>query len=313
MPWRWARPFTIALTGSSTRCSPGSSGEPAMTDLHGQVALVTGASRGIGQAIAIRLGQLGASVAVNYSRDAAGASQTVSSIEAAGSLAIGVPADVSKPAEVKTLFQACQARFGGVDIVVANAGVDEPGGVIIDVTEADYDRMYAVNARGAFFTLQQAARSVRDGGSIIYIGSSSTLSPAAGFGLYASSKLAPAVVVRALAQEIGAPARQRPASPPGCRVARRPPRPAHGRRDRQRPRPVGRRGRQRADHPRRPGRGRPPSRQAGPLRGQLRDRCRSRRHHPQGTRPAQARRSCGSRADRPEAGRLASPAGRAEG
>ena len=175
-----------------------------MTDLHGQVALVTGASRGIGQAIAIRLGQLGASVAVSYSRDAAGASQTVSSIEAAGSLAIGVRADVSKPAEVETLFQACQARFGGVDIVVANAGVDEPGGVIIDVTEADYDRMYAVNARGAFFTLQQAARSVRDGGSIIYIGSSSTLSPAAGFGLYASSKFAPAVVVRALAQEIGA-------------------------------------------------------------------------------------------------------------
>lgn len=98
---------------------------------------------------------------------------------------------------------ARQSRFA-VDIVVANAGVDEPGGVIIDVTEADYDRMYAVNAKGAFFTLQQAARSVRDGGSIIYIGSSSTLSPAAGFGLYASSKLAPAVVVRALAQEIGA-------------------------------------------------------------------------------------------------------------
>jgi NAD(P)-dependent dehydrogenase (short-subunit alcohol dehydrogenase family) len=68
-----------------------------MTDLHGQVALVTGASRGIGQAIAIRLGQLGANVAVNYSRDAAGASQTVSSIEAAGSLAIGARADVPKP------------------------------------------------------------------------------------------------------------------------------------------------------------------------------------------------------------------------
>src|ERR1017187_10007959 len=173
--------------------------------------------------------------------DAADAAQViVEAIEAAGSLAIGVPADVSKPAEVETLFQACQARFGGVDIVVANAGVDEPGGVIIDVTEADYDRMYAVNARGAFFTLQQAARSVRDGGSIIYIGSSSTLSPAAGFGLYASSKLAPAVVVRALAQEIGAPARQRPASPPGCRVAPPPPPPPPRPRGRPKPRPRGR-------------------------------------------------------------------------
>jgi 3-oxoacyl-[acyl-carrier protein] reductase len=113
-----------------------------MTDLQGQVALVTGASRGIGRAIAIRLGQLGANVVVNYSRDAAGASETVNTIETAGSLAIDVRADVSKPTEIEALFQACQARFAGVDIVVANAGVDEPGGVIADVTEADYDRMY---------------------------------------------------------------------------------------------------------------------------------------------------------------------------
>ena len=97
------------------------------------------------------------------------------------------------------------------------------------------------------------------------------------------------------------PARQRPASPPGCRVARRPPRPAHGRRDRQRPRPLGRRGRQRADHPGRPGRGQPPRRQAAALRGQRRDRRRSRRHHPQGPRPAQGR------PRRAQAGRLAAP------
>jgi hypothetical protein len=95
----------------------------------------------------MRLRQLGANVVVNYSRDAAGASETVSAIQAAGALAINVRADVSKPTEIEALFQACQARFGGVDTVVANAGIDEPGGVILDVTEAAYDRMYAVNAR----------------------------------------------------------------------------------------------------------------------------------------------------------------------
>ncbi len=106
------------------------------------------------------------------------------------------------------------------------------------------------------------------------------------------------------------PARQRPASPPGCRVARRAPRPAHGRRDRQRPRPLGRRGRQRADYPGRPGRGQPHRRQAAALRGQLRDRRRSRSHHPQGTLAAQGR-PCRA-AGRPEAGRLAITPGRAE-
>ncbi len=175
-----------------------------MTDLQGRVAIITGASRGIGRAVAVRLGGLGASVVVNYSRDAAGASETVSTIEKAGSAAIGIQADVSKPGEIEALFGAAQARFGGVDIVVANAGIDDPGGAVLDVSEADYDRMFAVNAKGAFFTLQQAARSVNDGGSIVYIGSSSTLLPAAGFGLYSSSKLVPAFVVRVLAQEIGA-------------------------------------------------------------------------------------------------------------
>jgi 3-oxoacyl-[acyl-carrier protein] reductase len=174
-----------------------------MTNLNGQVALVTGASRGIGQAVALRIGQRGASVVVNYSRDAAGASETVRAVEAAGASAIAVQADVTKPAEVERLFEAARAQFGGVDIVVANAGI-ETGGAVLDITEADYDRVFGVNAKGAFFTLQQAGRWVNDGGSIVYIGSSSTLRPVAGFGLYASSKLPAAYVVGVLAQEVGA-------------------------------------------------------------------------------------------------------------
>jgi 3-oxoacyl-[acyl-carrier protein] reductase len=107
---------------------------------------------------------------------------------------IDIRADVSKPAETEALLDAARSRLGGLD-----KGL----GPVLDVTEADYDRMYNVNAKGAFFTLQQAARAVNSGGSIVYIGSSSTLRPVAGFGLYASSKLPANYLVGVLAQEIG--------------------------------------------------------------------------------------------------------------
>jgi NAD(P)-dependent dehydrogenase (short-subunit alcohol dehydrogenase family) len=95
----------------------------------------------------------------------------------------------AKPAEHRTLFDSARNHFGGIDIVVANAGIDETGGPILDVTEKDYDPMYGVNAKGAFFTLQHGARTVNDGGTILYISSSSTIQPHAGFGLYGSRKL----------------------------------------------------------------------------------------------------------------------------
>lgn len=173
-----------------------------MTDLTGKVAVVTGASRGIGRAVAMRLGELGASV-VNYSRDASGATATVAAIEAAGSHALEVCADISKPDEIRALFDTARDRFGSLDIVVANAGLDEGLGRLLDVTEAEYDRIYNVNAKGAFFTLQKAAGVVDSGGSIVYIGSSTTLRPTAGFGLYGSSKLPATFLVGVLAQEVG--------------------------------------------------------------------------------------------------------------
>jgi 3-oxoacyl-[acyl-carrier protein] reductase len=145
----------------------GREGAPGVTDLAGQVAVVTGASRGIGRAIAIRLGRLGASVVVNYSRDANGAAETVAAIKGAGSQSIDIRADVSKPAEIEVLLDTATRRFGRLDMVVANAGLDEGLGPVLDVTEAEYDRIYNVNAKGAFFTLQQAARVVNSGGSIV--------------------------------------------------------------------------------------------------------------------------------------------------
>ena len=154
-------------------------------------------------AVALRLGRLGASVTVNFSRDETGAAEVVGAIEALGSRAIAVKADVSKPAEVQALFAAVKGAFGRIDIAVANAGIDEPGGSVVDVTEEAYDRMFGVNAKGAFFTLQQAARQLESGGSIVSIGSSSTLTPTAGFGLYSSSKLPASFLVKVLAQEVG--------------------------------------------------------------------------------------------------------------
>lgn len=109
-----------------------------MTDLSGKVAVVTGAGRGIGQGVAVRPGRLGASVVVNYSRDASGAAATVAEIESVGSRAIDVRADVSKPDEIEALLETARSRFGRLDIVVANAGPDEGLGPVLDVTEAEY-------------------------------------------------------------------------------------------------------------------------------------------------------------------------------
>ncbi|MEU2735167.1 SDR family NAD(P)-dependent oxidoreductase [Streptomyces sp. NPDC007095] len=114
----------------------GNKGESVMTDLTGKVAVVTGAGRGIGQAVAIRLGRLGANVVVNYSRDASGTATTVAAIEAESSRAIGVRADVSKPNEIEALLDTAHSRFGGLDVVVANAGLDECLGPVLDVTDS---------------------------------------------------------------------------------------------------------------------------------------------------------------------------------
>ena len=154
-----------------------------MTDLTGKVALVTGGARGIGRAITERLAQLGASVVVNYSSSEKPAQETVRAIEQHGGSAIAVQADVSKPADINRLFTAAVERFGRLDIVVANAGVEEVDQAVADFTEADYDRVFGTNTKGAFFTLQGAAKKVADGGRIIYLGSSTTAFPTPGHGL----------------------------------------------------------------------------------------------------------------------------------
>src|SRR5262249_25518104 len=162
----------------------------AMTDLAGKVAVVTGSARGIGKAIAERYGSLGAKVVVNYAGNQKAALETAAAIERLGGEAVAIRADVSKVADVDRLFTACLDKFGRLDIAVANAGVelaDHPS--IAQVTEEVFDRVFAINAKGAFFTLQMAAKHVADNGRIIYIGSSTTGYPAPGLALYGGSKL----------------------------------------------------------------------------------------------------------------------------
>src|ERR1700739_2489167 len=175
-----------------------------MKGLNGKVALVTGASRGIGRAIAERYGQLGANVVVSYASSAKGARECVAAIECAGGKAIAVKADLASVAEIEALFAQARQAFGRIDIVVANAGVEIVGISSLDFTEEQFDRAFAVNTKGTFFTLQQAARTVEDGGGILYVGSSTTAFPMPGHELYGGSQNAPRFLVEVMAKELGA-------------------------------------------------------------------------------------------------------------
>jgi 3-oxoacyl-[acyl-carrier protein] reductase len=170
--------------------------------LQGKNALVTGSSRGIGRAIAERLAADEAAVVVNYTHSPQQAREVVDGIKARDGKASAIQADVSKPAEVRRLFDETEKQVGPLDIVVANAGVylSKP---LVEYTEADYDHVFNINTRGVFFTLQEAARRVRDGGRIIAVSTGGTKMPFANAALYLGSKAAVEQFVRSLAREMG--------------------------------------------------------------------------------------------------------------
>jgi NAD(P)-dependent dehydrogenase (short-subunit alcohol dehydrogenase family) len=174
----------------------------------GKRALVTGGSRGIGRAIAERLAAEGAAVAINYGKSRDEAEAVAVGIEARGGTAFAIEARIGASGAIKKLFATLDGiladRFGdhGLDILVNNAGV--PSAVpLTTVTEEDYDRIFAVNTKGAAFVSQAAAARMRVGGRIINIGSGAAKQPGPRNGVYGMSKAALLALTRALAVELG--------------------------------------------------------------------------------------------------------------
>lgn len=170
--------------------------------LRSKVAIVTGGSKGIGQAICEALAREGAAVVVNYGQDAAAADAVVASIRSNGGRALAVKVDLARPAEIPKLFAAASNEFGGVDILVCNAGVS----AIVplrDTTESEYERIYSINVRSTLFLLKEAATSLRENGRVITLSSSIVTNPRDGVAMYASSKAAIKVMTEVAAIELG--------------------------------------------------------------------------------------------------------------
>ena len=171
------------------------------TQQNQKVALVTGASRGIGMAIAERLARDGYTLIVNYAENAAPAEALVRKIQQAGGQALAAQADISDAASVRRMFDAAESAFGGIDVLVNNAGIMSLS-TIADSDDASFDRQIAVNLRGTFNTLREAAKRLRNGGRIVNFSSSvvGLLQPT--YGVYAATKAAVEAMTSILAKEL---------------------------------------------------------------------------------------------------------------
>jgi 3-oxoacyl-[acyl-carrier protein] reductase len=168
-----------------------------------KVAIVTGSSRGIGAAVAKRLASDGFSVVVNYAGRAEDASKVVQEIQTAGGRAIAIKADVSSSAEVAALFEQTEAAFGGVDVIVNNAGIMQPGLVALaDTDDALFDRLFSINVKGTFNTMRAAVKRLRSGGRIVNFSTSVIGLALPGYSVYSATKSAVETLTNIFAKEL---------------------------------------------------------------------------------------------------------------
>ncbi|MDF5725642.1 MAG: SDR family oxidoreductase [Rhizonema sp. PD37] len=172
-----------------------------MTEKVGRSAIVTGASRGIGAAVAERLARDGIAVAVNFSSNPAPAEALVGKITQAGGRAIVAQADISDSRAVRTMFDRVEAEFGGVDILVNNAGIMQLSN-IADADDALFDRQIAINLKGVFNGLREAAKRLRDGGRIINFSSSVVGLYQPTYAIYAATKAGVEAMTHILSKEL---------------------------------------------------------------------------------------------------------------
>jgi 3-oxoacyl-[acyl-carrier protein] reductase len=173
-----------------------------MSKLTGKVAVVTGASKGIGAAIAKALGAAGAAVVVNYSSSKSGADEVVSAITKAGGKAVAVAGDVSKAADARGIINTAVERYGRLDILVNNSGIYEFA-PLEAITEENFHRHFNINVLGLLLTTQAAAKHLKEGGSIINIGSGASRFTPPNSAVYTATKGAVDAITGVLSRELG--------------------------------------------------------------------------------------------------------------
>lgn len=173
-----------------------------MTTNGQRVAIVTGASKGIGRAIALRLAEDGIAVVVNYATSRQAADEVVAEIEAGGGKAVAVQADVGSPTGVATLFDAAEQGYGGVDILVNNAGVIRLA-PLAEMDDETFENQIAINLTGTFRGIREAGKRLRDGGRIINFSSSVVGAYGPAYGGYAATKAAVEAMTHVASKELG--------------------------------------------------------------------------------------------------------------
>ena len=172
-----------------------------MTDKTSKVAIVTGASRGIGAAVAARLAADGFTVVINYSASAKPAETLLREIEGKGGRALAIKADVADPGAVRGMFDAAEAAFGGIDVLVNNAGIMKLA-KIADSDDASFDQQIAVNLKGSFNAMREAGKRLRDGGRIVNFSTSVVGTKLETYGVYAATKSAIETMTAILSKEM---------------------------------------------------------------------------------------------------------------